>query len=125
MFDKITSYEPTSSLVRSHRYWQLCHNYFCLTYTKIKIFRTAFQFGSSRCMRCPVNYTTRGLGSRTASACFFLDSGGSSLVDRRKGRKESLGLMFYNRWMTKAAMTSSSAASAFPATASSSSSFYG
>ena len=56
------------------------------------------QFGSARCVRCPLHHTTRGLGSKKASQCYYhRPAVRSSLLDRRKPRNKTF--MYYNRWM--------------------------
>ncbi len=57
------------------------------------------QFGSSKCVRCPMFHTTRGLGSRKSSQCYYhRPAARSSLLDRRRYRG---GFMYYNRWMSR------------------------
>ena len=56
------------------------------------------QFGSAKCVRCPLHHTTRGLGSKKASQCYYhRPAVRSSLLDRRKPRNKTF--MYYNRWM--------------------------
>lgn len=64
------------------------------------------QFGSAKCVRCPLYHTTKGLGSRRASHCYYhRPAARSSLLDRRKprNRQQPVGASFmhYNRWMNK------------------------
>ena len=63
------------------------------------------QFGSANCVRCPLYHTTKGLGSRKASQCYYhRPAARSGLLDRRKPRNRDsveASFMFYNRWMTK------------------------
>ena len=64
------------------------------------------QFGSASCVRCPLYHTTRGLGSRKASQCYYHRSATRSrMVDRqKKGRKKGpveASFMYYNRWMSR------------------------
>ena len=65
------------------------------------------QFGSAKCVRCPMYHTTRGLGSRKAAQCYYHRPAARSslLVDRKKGRRleksSEAAFMYYNRWMTR------------------------
>ena len=67
------------------------------------------QFGSARCVRCPMYHTTRGLGSRRSSQCYYHRPAARSslLIDRKKGRGRGRGksseaaFHYYNRWMTR------------------------
>ena len=64
------------------------------------------QFGSANCVRCPLYHTTRGLGSRKASQCYYHRSATRSrMIDRqKKGRKKGpveASFMYYNRWMSR------------------------
>lgn len=65
------------------------------------------QFGSAKCVRCPMYHTTRGLGSRQSTQCYYHRAAARSslLVDRKKGRHRGgkaseAAFMYYNRWMT-------------------------
>lgn len=64
------------------------------------------QFGSAKCVRCPLYHTTKGLGSRKSSQCYYhRPAARSGLLDRRKPRKRGnsseASFMFYNRWMSR------------------------
>jgi len=64
------------------------------------------QFGSANCVRCPLYHTTRGLGSRKASQCYYHRSATRSrmLNRQKKGRKKGpveASFMYYNRWMSR------------------------
>lgn len=63
------------------------------------------QFGSSKCMRCPLSHTTRGLGSRRSTDCYYSRPPGtrsSNLLTRRRERQQGrIGFMYYNKWMSK------------------------
>ena len=64
------------------------------------------QFGSAKCVRCPLHHTTRGLGSRKASQCYYhRQAARSSLLDRRKTRNRPAisSFMYYNRFMSSGA----------------------
>ena len=65
----------------------------------------AQEFSSSDCEKCPANHTTRGLGSRKASHCYYhkpvVVSASAAFGKRRtkaKATRGRLGFMFYNRW---------------------------
>ena len=67
----------------------------------------ASQFGSSQCMKCQSNHTTKGLGSRRGSSCYYQRKS-LNLFERRRGRKEylshsrkknTLGFRYYSSWM--------------------------
>jgi hypothetical protein len=75
-------------------------------------------FGSPFCTSCPAHHTTRGLGSKKESHCYYhrqantanIVSGRSNThFTSKAGKKGSLGFMFYNRWMNKNSTSSSSA----------------
>ena len=64
------------------------------------------QFGSNICMRCPLSHTTRGLGARKSTECYYNRPVGgsrpSNLLKRRRERQRGrLGFMYYNKWMSK------------------------
>ena len=64
------------------------------------------QFGSANFVCCPLYHTTRGLGSRKASQCYYHRSATRSrMIDRqKKGRKKGpveASFMYYNRWMSR------------------------
>ena len=64
----------------------------------------ADQFGSANCVRCPLYHTTKGLGSRKTSQCYYHRSATRSrIVDHRQKKarkKNSVGASFmhYSRW---------------------------
>ena len=66
------------------------------------------QFGSASCVRCPLYHTTRGLGSKKASQCYYHRSATRSrMVDRqkkparKKGSVEASFMRYYNRWSSR------------------------
>ena len=69
----------------------------------------ADQFGSATCVRCPLYHTTRGLGSRKSSQCYYHRPAARSslLIDRNRGHRRektsNAAFMYYNRWMTRKA----------------------
>ncbi len=81
-------------------------------------------FGSPFCARCPAHHTTRGLGSRKSSHCYYHRQANTANIvagrsSQRQGvgghtaggvgsgvtgttsKRNKLGFMYYNRWMTK------------------------
>ena len=61
------------------------------------------QFGSAKCVRCPLHHTTRGLGSKDSSQCYYhRPAVRSSLLNssqRKESRNKKTSFMYYNRWM--------------------------